>query len=115
MKKTRPAKTSSTKLPSDPVTKYAVDVVDGRIVAGPHVRDACKRHINDLRGGHKRGLTWHPEEVERVRRFFEQILTVEVEYTDEYGESQSEAVPFILEPSQIFIVGSLFGWKKKGL
>src|SRR5690606_7960058 len=41
------------------------------------------------------------------------VLTVEVEYDDEYGEAVSEAVPFILQPAQAFIVGSLFGWKNK--
>jgi len=100
---------------SDPVTDYAERVLSSDIIAGPHVRDACNRHIDDLSRGHLRGLVWSIADVERVKSFFEQILTVEIEYTDDEGESVSEAVPFILEPSQIFIIGSIFGWKKRGL
>lgn len=99
----------------DPATQYAQGVVSGKIVAGPHVRNACMRHLDDLKNGKKRGLSWHPGDVAWVIEFFEKCLTVEVERTDEDGESVSEAVPFILEPSQCFIVGSLFGWKKNGL
>lgn len=102
-------------LPTDPATLYALDVVSGRVVAGPHVRDACARHLRDLEHGHKRGLSWDVKSVERVIKFFLTVLTVEVEYTDKLGESQSAAVPFKLEPSQCFIVGSLFGWKRNGL
>ncbi|MCE5334360.1 MAG: terminase large subunit [Desulfobacteraceae bacterium] len=97
----------------DPATQYALDVNENRIIAGPHVRDACKRHLADLESGSERGLTWDTEEVSRVIGFFKDVLTVEIEYTDEDGESISEAVPFVLEPSQAFIVGSLFGWKNK--
>jgi len=100
-------------LQSDPATQYALDVTYSRIIAGPHVRDACKRHLTDLEIGLDRGLSWDVAEVNRVIGFFKDVLTVEIEYTDEDGESVCEAVPFILEPSQCFIVGSLFGWKNK--
>lgn len=83
------------------------------VLAGPHVRDACNRHLRDLETGHERGLTWHPEEVDRVIRYFALVLTVEVERTDEDGETVSEAVPFVLHEAQEFIVGSLFGWKNR--
>ncbi|MDU6115219.1 MAG: terminase large subunit, partial [Paeniclostridium sordellii] len=32
----------------DRVTQYAVDVVEGRIVAGRYAILACKRHLDDL-------------------------------------------------------------------
>lgn len=99
--------------PDDPATRYALDVAAGKIVAGPYVRDACKRHLKDLECGHERGLHWDIEEVWRVVRFFEKVLTVETETEDEFGESVSEAIPFYLAPAQAFIVGSLFGWKNK--
>jgi phage terminase large subunit-like protein len=88
-------------------------VCEGRIIAGPHVRNSCKRHLDDLEHGHERGLSWDISEVERVIGFFRDVLTIEVEYTDEEGETVSEAAPFILESSQAFIVGSLFGWKNR--
>lgn len=107
-KQTRSKRTSA-----DPVTKYAKSVIGGKTVAGPHVRAACQRHLNDLEHGPKRGLEWDAKAVKRVIGFFRDVLTVEVERDDEYGESVSEAVPFELAPAQVFIVGSLFGWKNK--
>lgn len=95
----------------DPATRYARRVVSGEVIAGPHVRNACQRHLNDLETGHERGLTWHVDQVERVIAYFKTVLTVEIETTDEYGETHSEAVPFIPHESQEFILGSLFGWK----
>ena len=35
---------------------YAEAVVAGEILAGPHVRNACRRHLLDLKEGGKRGL-----------------------------------------------------------
>ena len=40
------------------VTSYAVDVVEGRQVAGPYVRLAAARHLRDLREGPAGGLTF---------------------------------------------------------
>lgn len=95
----------------DQVFEYARGVVAGTILAGPHVRAACKRHLNDLDLGSERGLRWDVEASERVIGFFRDVLTVEVEQKDEYGANISRAVPFILQDWQAFIVGSLFGWK----
>lgn len=105
---TRPTSSST-----DPATRYALRVVAGEVVAGPHVRAACRRHLRDLEVGHERGLTWHPEDVDRVIAYFSTILTVEKELPDEYGETVSEAVPFVPDESQEFILGSLFGWRNK--
>jgi len=43
---------------TDPATAYAQAVTAGKIIAGPHVRDACARHLRDLVEGPKRGLLW---------------------------------------------------------
>lgn len=98
---------------TDPVTRHAERVLSGDFVAGPHVRAACQRHINDISTGHERGLTLDVEEIDRVLRYFRSVLTVEVERTDEDGETVSEAVPFEPHESQEFILGSLFGWKNR--
>ena len=97
----RRRKTSSS-VPTDRGTKYALDVVAGKIIAGPHVRNACRRHLDDLRAGHARGLTYSLEKVERVYRFFETKLRL--------NGGQFEGRPFILHPSQAFKLGCLFGW-----
>ncbi|MBR1154814.1 terminase large subunit [Bradyrhizobium sp. JYMT SZCCT0428] len=100
---------------SDPATRYARDVVDGKIVAGPHVRAACRRHLHDLETAEERGLFWDVKAVRRVVGYFRDVLTVEIEERDDEGVVTSRAVPFVLAPWQCFIAGSLFGWKKGGL
>ena len=95
------------------MTAYAEAVVGGAIVAGPYVRAACQRHLNDLSQGPMRGLVWNVADAERVIGYHPDVLTVEVERRDEYGENESLVVPFRLEPWQCFIVGSLFGWRTK--
>ena len=96
----------------DRATEYAKRVVSGEVIAGPHVRAACRRHLADLE---RSDLEWRVEESERAIRFFSAVLTVEVERKDEYGELVSEVVPFDLHESQCFIVGSLCGWYKNGV
>lgn len=89
---------------ADRTSDYAESVVAGEIVAGPHVRNACRRHLQDLQDGHKRGLRFDPEAAQWVFDFFEQTLTL--------SEGQFDGLPFQLHASQAFIVGSLFGWKR---
>lgn len=97
---------------TDPATAYAQGVVSGRILAGPYVRAACKRHLADLKRLVALGYTWDVAEVLRVIGYFREVLTVEIEESD----GSSKAIPFILQPWQCFIVGSIFGWKNpKGL
>lgn len=88
-------------MPEDRATDYARAVIAGTIVAGPHIRAACRRHLSDIELGHQRGLRWDNSESERVIRYFAAVLTVEV------GD---DVRPFILRPWQCFVVGSLFGW-----
>lgn len=94
-------KTSSS-VPTDRGTQYALDVVALKIVAGPHVRNACRRHLDDLDRGAKRGLTYSVEKAERVLRFFETKLRL--------NGGQFEGKPFLLHPSQAFKLSMLFGW-----
>jgi phage terminase large subunit-like protein len=94
-------KTSSSVL-TDRASRYALDVLDGKIVAGPHVRNACRRHIDDLQFGPARGLTFDEGKGERVCRFFEQKLRL--------NGGQFEGKPFTLHPSQEFKLQSIFGW-----
>ncbi|RAK26367.1 phage terminase large subunit-like protein [Falsochrobactrum ovis] len=86
------------------VSAYAQAVIDGIEVAGPHVRNACRRHFDDLERGHERGLYWDDDSAIRVFRFFEDRLKL--------SEGQFEGKPFKLHPSQAFKLGSLFGWKR---
>lgn len=89
---------------SDRATAYAQAVISGDIVAGPHVRNACQRHIDDLANAGERGLWFDHDAADRAFGFFEDVLKL--------SEGQFEGQPFILHPSQEFIIGSLFGWKR---
>jgi phage terminase large subunit-like protein len=101
--------TAPTRLPNsstdDPVTGYARAVVAGEIVAGPHVRNACARHLNDLGTAGARGFYWDADAAERFFRFCRTVLRL--------SEGQFAGVPLELHPSQKFICGSLFGWKHR--
>ena len=87
----------------DPATAYARAVEAGKIIAGPHVRNAARRHLDDLVTGPKRGLVWDTEAADRFYRFCSAVLRL--------SEGQFDGIPFNLHPSQQFICGSLFGWK----
>jgi len=88
---------------TDPVTRYARAVVSGKKIAGPHVRDACKRHLDDLAHGAERGLVFDKKAASRAIRFFPVVLRL--------NGGEFEGLPFELLDWQQFIVGSLFGWK----
>lgn len=103
--KTTPRKSTSRKKSRDPVTEYADAVVSGSLIAGPHVRNACRRHLLDQVNGSKRGLTWDVAAARWAIDFFPEVLRL--------NGGQFEGLQFHLQPSQQFIVGSLFGWKRK--
>ena len=89
----------------DPATSYAQAVASGVIPAGPYVRDACKRHLDDLQHGPSRGLSWDVAAAVRACKFFPDVLRLSG------GEHQGQ--PFHLLDWQAFIVASLFGWKAR--
>lgn len=86
----------------DRTSDYARAVIAGEIVAGPHVRNACRRHFRDLETGAERGLTFSVETAQEAFEYFEGLLKL--------SEGQFEGKPFLLHPSQEFIIGSIFGW-----
>lgn len=100
-KRGRPTKASRT---PDRVTAYAQDVIAGRLIAGPHVRAACARHLRDLQEGPTRGLVWDVLSADRAIGFFEEVLRL--------NGGQFEGKPFLLLGWQAFIVGSIHGWKR---
>lgn len=87
----------------DPCTHYARRVVAGLTVAGRLVRLACARHLQDLEDGPARGLKWDVDAANRVIAFFCNVLVL--------NGGEYEGKPFIPQPWQCFILGSLFGWK----
>lgn len=81
---------------------YARAVVEGKIPAGKLVRLACTRHLEDLKTGELRGLRFSEERALHVLEFFENFLKL--------PDGDAAGKPFVLQPWQIFVVASLFGW-----
>lgn len=87
----------------DPVSAFARSVLSGKTIAGPHVRDACRRHFDDLERGPQRGLRFDVKAAQHAIDFFTHVLRL--------NGGEFEGRPFILLGWQQFIIGSLFGWK----
>ena len=90
--------------PNDPTTRWAHDVVSGRILSGELARHAAERHLRDLTDGLARGLHWVPAKAAHAIQFFPAVLSITA------GAKVGE--PFNLLPWHQFTVGSLFGWVK---
>lgn len=89
----------------DRVTKYALDVVEGRIVAGRYAILACKRHLDDLEKS-KLAPYKYEFDIEKANDIldFAETLTI--------AEGEEE-IPVNLEGFQVFILGCLNGWVTK--
>ena len=87
----------------DETTQYARNVVSGKRTAGLFEILACKRHLDDLKHGKKRGLTWSATDAQEAISFFPDVLSI--------TEGEKEGEPFELLPWHRFVVGSVFGWK----
>jgi phage terminase large subunit-like protein len=90
---------------TDHVTRYARMVDAGKIVAGPYVRSACKRHLDDLERSRYGNFGYHFDRVAAgwVLEFFSTVLKL--------NGGEFEDLPFHPQLWQAFILGSLFGWK----
>lgn len=94
---------------SDPsklkTTQYARDVVAGKIVTSKKVRQACERHLNDLK---RQGSASFPYV------FNEEKGYRPIEYIERFCKpSMGDFDKLVLQDWQHFIVGSLYGWVHK--
>ena len=101
----------STPAPSRPYAalarQYTADVLAGRIVAGKWTRLACQRQQRDLdreRDDPDWPYVFRLGAVQAICRFVEQLPHVE-------GKWPTPTIR--LEPSQIFLLACLFGWRQK--
>jgi phage terminase large subunit-like protein len=91
------AKTKAKRKSKDPVRFYAEEVLASTIVAGPYVRLACQRHLEDLQQGIREGLRYDNDLAHVAFDFWEKL-------------SLPEGGPFELFNWQQFVIGNLFGW-----
>lgn len=85
-----------------PVSRYATDVLEGKIVTGELVRLACERHLLDLETAGERGWYFDCQAASRVINFAGLLCHTT-------GELAGE--PLELQPWQVFRHGSVFGWR----
>lgn len=90
----------ATQPPVDHVTTYARAVVDGKLPAGLLVRQACKRHLDDLAAGK---WLFDVAAADRIIRFFPGVLRLTA--------GKHQGMKFDLLDWQQFIVGSINGWR----
>jgi len=85
------------------VNHYIDGVLDGSIVTCRYVKLAVRRHVNDLKHGHKRGLHFDEAAAQHIIDFFQ--------FCRHYkGEWAGQVIQ--LEPWQKFRLACIFGWKK---
>jgi len=93
---------SKSKKPINFARLYARKVMKGEIIAGPHVRNAARRFLADLK---RDDIDFKIDKALRAVKFFEEYLKL--------SEGQFEKMPFKLELVQKFIVMNIFGFYKK--
>lgn len=94
-----------------PTTQYALDITFGKIPANKWTRLSCRRHLDDLEKGKDRGLYFDETAANHIITFFQGDKNTEPFLY--FYEGAFDGKPFILTPHQKFIVGSIFGWKRK--
>lgn len=88
----------------DDVREYAEKVLSGKILAGGLIKKACERHLRDLETADMRGLYFDPDAAHHAIDFFRFLR---------HSKGEWGGCTFELELWQRFIVGSIFGWKRK--
>ncbi|EJO2709717.1 terminase large subunit [Salmonella enterica] len=92
--------------------QYARDVVRGKIIACNFVIQACQRHIDNMSAMRDRAFPWrfNKDSAEKAARFIQLLPHTK-------GEWAFKRMLITLEPWQLFIICSVFGWvhKKTGL
>lgn len=87
---------------ADRAHEYARGVVSGEIPACRYVMQSCQRQLDDL-DSPPAGYRFSPEHADRACRFVELCPHIK-------GEKASRGELFQLEPWQIFIISTAFGW-----
>ncbi|WP_163371066.1 terminase large subunit [Endozoicomonas acroporae] len=89
--------------------KYARDIVAEKIPACRYVKQACERHLNDLEREKEKSFPYkfNRTAAERACKFIQQMPHTK-------GEWAFKRMLITLEPWQLFIVASAFGWVHKG-
>lgn len=87
--------------------KYASDVCSGVIPANEYIVLACRRVLDDFKANKRKSPWLYDEDEAHIAcAFIEQLPHVK-------GEKAKDKEKLTLEPWQVFVVCTLFGWYKK--
>jgi phage terminase large subunit-like protein len=98
----RPSRVRKAPPPADRATAWAEQVVAGAVTAGPHVRAAVARHLQDLQSAAARGFMWDVARGNHAIAFFEEVLHL--------NGGDYEGRPFKLLGWEAFVIGCIYGW-----
>jgi len=84
------------------VSQYAIDVVNGDVIAGELVTLACQRHLMDLETAADRGFYFDCTAANREINFAKML---------NHTTGDMAGKPMALEPWQMFRHGAVLGWK----
>lgn len=88
--------------PNDPALAYAIDVVTGKVLAGEKMKQACKRHINDLKRIEDDDDFIYVYDVDEAQKIIEfATLLKDVSSGEQFNPS----------PYQRFIFAVIQGWR----
>ncbi len=82
--------------------KYIDDVINGEVLACSYVKQACERQYKDLRQGDF-SYTFNDERASHICKFIELLPHIK-------GKWARQGLLLKLEPWQIFILTTVFGW-----
>ncbi len=92
------------KYPNDPATRYALDVTEGRIVAGRLAIWACQRHLDDLAASPESGWVYRPyPHYSNFEYFCKQIKAY---------KGHGKGKPIELYGWNKFCFGNILGWRQ---
>lgn len=86
--------------------QYCRDVIAGKVLANKYVTSACKRQIADLKRWKKKSsqFQFNAEKAIKVCQFIELLPHIKGPLAN---------TPIVLEPWQVFILTTIFGWVNK--
>lgn len=87
----------------NPLDDYANSVISGRVLAGKYHRLSCERHVRDVRRQGTPGFPFRLN-LHHVARFLAFVRELK------HYKGQWAGQRIVLQPHQVFRLGSMFGW-----
>jgi len=84
--------------------KYLLEVSQNKILTGRYTKLSIRRHIEDMKQGEDFPYYFDDKKANKIIRFVEAM---------KHYEGKWAGTPIVLEPWQVFILASVYGWRRK--